>query len=207
MPLITHALLYAGYALISLTVGLALNQVGGEGAASAFLGGIALFSACAVTHAGIAAAAAAGKIGGTEKRIKADVERLRAAHREVMPDMDAVTARLEAVENMQMAAPPSRMIEAPPPAYTAAQWRASPEMKMIEQIVDRLGVAMETRFAHLHAERRAGRPCDARADGSGARSDAGKPRRTAFCSRSCICRSARRRSTKASRASKTPTAA
>ena len=72
MPIITHALLYAGYALISLTVGLALNQVGGETAASAFLGGVALFSACAVTHAGIAASFAAGRIGGTEKRIKSE---------------------------------------------------------------------------------------------------------------------------------------
>ena len=44
-----------------LTVGLALNQVGGEGLGSSILGGIALFSACAVTHAGISATAAAGR--------------------------------------------------------------------------------------------------------------------------------------------------
>ena len=40
MPIITHALLYAGYALISLTVGLALNQIGGQDGAAAFMGGM-----------------------------------------------------------------------------------------------------------------------------------------------------------------------
>ena len=60
MPIITHALLYVAYALISLTTGLALNQVGGETGGSAFLGGLALFSACAVTHAGYRASFAAG---------------------------------------------------------------------------------------------------------------------------------------------------
>ena len=30
MPIITHALLYIGYAMISLTIGLTLNQVGGD---------------------------------------------------------------------------------------------------------------------------------------------------------------------------------
>ena len=63
MPIITHILLYAAYAMVSLTVGLALNQVGGEELGSSILGGIALFSACAVTHAGISATAAAGRIG------------------------------------------------------------------------------------------------------------------------------------------------
>ncbi|MBK8545378.1 MAG: hypothetical protein IPL62_18700 [Caulobacteraceae bacterium] len=50
MPIITHILLYAAYAMVSLTVGLALNQVGGEELGSSILGGIALFSACAVTR-------------------------------------------------------------------------------------------------------------------------------------------------------------
>src|ERR1043165_9102486 len=98
MPIITHALLYAGYALVSLTTGLALSQIGGESAGSAFLGGLAFFSACAVTHAGIAASFAAGKIGGVEKRITGEVERLRTAHREVIADIDAVQARLEQIE-------------------------------------------------------------------------------------------------------------
>ncbi|MES1202307.1 MAG: EAL domain-containing protein [Pseudomonadota bacterium] len=147
MPIITHALLYAGYALLSLTVGLALNQVGGADGASAFLGGLGLFSACAVTHAGIAASAAVGRIGGAEKRIKSDVDRLRAAHREVMADIDAVQARLESLEvAVNFAAP--RQLEAPQAAPAAAP-ASTPELKLIEQIVDRLGQSLENRFAHL----------------------------------------------------------
>ncbi|MEJ0059956.1 MAG: EAL domain-containing protein [Terricaulis sp.] len=142
MPIITHALLYAGYALLSLTVGLALSQVGGETGASAFLGGVGLFSACAVTHAGIAASFAAGRIGSAEKRIKGDVERLRAAHREVIADMDAVQARLESLEMAVNFGTP-KQIEAPAAPQT------TPELAMIDQIVDRLGHAMEARLAHL----------------------------------------------------------
>lgn len=142
MPIITHALLYAGYALISLTIGLALNQVGGESVASSFLGGLALFSACAVTHAGIAAAAAAGKIGGVEKRIKSDMERIKTAHREMMADMEAVTLRLESVERDIAEAPLDRQLPAPAP-------QAPPEVAMIEQIVDRLGRALDSRFDEI----------------------------------------------------------
>ena len=59
MPIITHVLLYAGYAMISFATGAALMQIGGEPLGSSLLGGIALFSACAVTHAGIASSVAA----------------------------------------------------------------------------------------------------------------------------------------------------
>ena len=68
MPLITHALLYAGYALLALTTGLGLAQVGGATGAEAALGALSLFCACAVTHAGLSAAHAAGAIGQSEKR-------------------------------------------------------------------------------------------------------------------------------------------
>ena len=138
MPIITHALLYAGYALVSLTVGLALGQVGGEAAGSAFLGGIALFSACAVTHAGIAASFAAGRIGAAEKKMKSDMERLRAAHREVIADIDVVSARLEQLETA--AAFGTKVIEAP------AQ---QTDLKLIDQIVDRLGAAIDARISTI----------------------------------------------------------
>jgi cyclic-di-GMP phosphodiesterase TipF (flagellum assembly factor) len=142
MPIITHALLYAGYALVSLTVGLALNQIGGADSASAFLGGIALFSACAVTHAGISASAAAGRIGTAERKIKSDMDRLRAAHREVIADIDAVQQRLEQLEtsNAFGAAP---QLEAP---------QAQPqqvEMALIDQIVNKLGAAMDARIQQI----------------------------------------------------------
>lgn len=143
MPIITHALLYAGYALVSLTIGLALNQVGGESGTAAFLGGIGLFSACAVTHAGIAASFAAGRIGAAERRIKSDVDRLREAHREVIGDIDAVSARLEALEQKQIAMAGPRQIESPAPA--------APELKLIDQIVDRLGQAMDARLGQMQS--------------------------------------------------------
>jgi cyclic-di-GMP phosphodiesterase, flagellum assembly factor TipF len=135
MPIITHAMLYVGYALVSLTVGLALSQVGGEDAGAAFLGAVALFSACAVTHGGIAASAAARRVGGAEKRLKGDMERLRAAHKEVIADIDSVAARIDALET-EARAEPSRAI-APSP---------EPQLQLIEQIVDKLGRALDTRF-------------------------------------------------------------
>jgi cyclic-di-GMP phosphodiesterase TipF (flagellum assembly factor) len=145
MPIITHILLYAAYAMVSLTVGLALNQVGGEGLGSSILGGIGLFSACAVTHAGIAASAAAGRIGQTEKKIKHDMERLRTAHREVAADIDAVQTRLDQIETqVAFAAPPQpQQIEAQPPAQI--------ELRMIDQIVDKLGAAMDARLGTLQS--------------------------------------------------------
>jgi len=143
MPIITHVLLYGAYATISLTVGLALNQVGGEGVGGSFLGGLALFCACAVTHAGLAASGAAGRVAGVEKKLKAEVERLRATHRDVAADMDAVQARIDHVEATLAFAPPAAppQIEAPQPEI---------ELKLIDQIVDKLGAAMDARIQHLH---------------------------------------------------------
>lgn len=142
MPIITQILLYAAYAMVSLTVGLALNQVGGEGLGSSILGGIALFSACAVTHAGISASAAAGRIGKAEKKIKSDMERLRTAHREVAADIDAVQTRLDQIETqIAFGAPPAQ------PQISAPANSAVPiEMKLIDQIVDKLGAAMDARL-------------------------------------------------------------
>jgi cyclic-di-GMP phosphodiesterase TipF (flagellum assembly factor) len=141
MPIITHALLYVGYALVSLTVGLGLAQVGGEDLGSAFLGGIALFSACAVTHAGISASFAAGKIGGAEKRIRNEVERVRTSNRELSADVEAIQTRLDQLEGqLAFGMPaPQQQIEAP----------QSIELKLIDQIVDKLGAAMDARMQHI----------------------------------------------------------
>ena len=144
MPIITHALLYAGYALISLTVGLALSNVGGESLGSAFLGGIALFSACAVTHAGIAASFAAGRVRAVEKSLKGEADKLRAAHREVIADIDAVAARLDTVE---------RRVEEPPPQPALPAPQAPPELELIDKLVDKLGLAMESRLSLMQAAR------------------------------------------------------
>jgi cyclic-di-GMP phosphodiesterase TipF (flagellum assembly factor) len=142
MPIITHVLLYAAYATISVTVGAALNQIGGEGIGASFLGGIALFSACAVTHASISATAAAGRIGGAEKRIKTDMERLRGSNREIVADIEAINTRLDNVEaGIGFGA-------APPPAIEAS---GSVELKLIDQIVDKLGAAMDARLQTIQS--------------------------------------------------------
>ena len=145
MPIITHILLYAAYAMVALTVGLALNQVGGEEMGSSILGGIALFSACAVTHAGISATAAAGRIGQTEKKMKIEMDRLRTAHREVAADIDAVQTRLDQMETqIAFGAPPQQ-------PQLAAPTNAPIELKLIDQIVDKLGAAMDARLGTLQS--------------------------------------------------------
>ncbi len=143
MPLITHVLLYAGYALIALTTGLGLAQVGGATGPEAFLGGIALFSAAAITHGGIAAAGAAGAVGRTEKRLKGDIERVRAAHREVIADIDAVSARLETIDRTVSDLAIRPALPAPVTQQIAA---SGSEIQLLDQIVDKLGRAIESRF-------------------------------------------------------------
>ncbi|MBI1186799.1 MAG: EAL domain-containing protein [Alphaproteobacteria bacterium] len=153
MPVITHALLYAGYALVSLTIGLALSQIGGGSGAASFLGGIAFFSACAITHGGIAAASAAGLIGRTEKRIRSDIDKLRAAQREIITDIDAIAARMEDVD---------RRIDAIGDTPAAIAAAPTPEIKMIDQIVDKLSRTMDQRFEDI---RRISGPTETRAHG------------------------------------------
>jgi cyclic-di-GMP phosphodiesterase, flagellum assembly factor TipF len=142
MPIITHVLLYIGYLTISLTVALLLNEVGGQDLGSSFLGGIALFCACAVTHSSISATSAAGRVGNTEKSMKRDMERLRVAHREVTADIDAMQTRLDSVEASiayGTPAPTTHQIETQTPGNQI-------ELRMIDQIVDKLGAAMDARL-------------------------------------------------------------
>ncbi len=139
MPLITHALLYAGYALLALTTGLALAQVGGADAAGATLGGLSLFSACAVTHAGLSAAHAAGAIGRSEKKTRAEIDKLRVSQREATAEMDAIVERLDKLD-AAVTDIAHRRIEAPAQA---------PELKMIDQIVDKLGRQMDQRLDEI----------------------------------------------------------
>jgi cyclic-di-GMP phosphodiesterase TipF (flagellum assembly factor) len=144
MPVITHILLYMAYAMISLTVGIALNQIGGEGIGSSFLGGIALFCACAVTHAGVAATSASSRVTGAEKRIRSDADRIRHTQRELSADMEALQTRIDSIEAQVAFAPPAQpLIEAQAP-------NGSLELKLIDQIVDKLGAAMDARIQNIH---------------------------------------------------------
>lgn len=138
MPLITHALLYAGYALLALTTGLALANVGGSEVGEATVGALALFCALALTHAGLAAAHAAGAVGRTEKKIKGDMDKLRAAHREVVAEMDAIGDRVDRLDNA-VTEIAHRPIEAP----------REPEFKLIDKIVDKLGRQMDERIGAI----------------------------------------------------------
>jgi cyclic-di-GMP phosphodiesterase TipF (flagellum assembly factor) len=143
MPVITHILLYMAYATISATVGIALNQVGGQDMGGSFLGGIALFCACAVTHAGIAASAASNRVGQAEKRIRSDTERVRSVQRELGADMEAMQTRMDSLEAQIAFAPPAQpQLEAPQPSGAL-------ELKLIDQIVDKLGAAMDARIQHI----------------------------------------------------------
>lgn len=141
MPIITHVLLYAAYATISATVGIALSQIGGQDVGASFLGAIALFCACAVTHGSIAASAAASRATSAERRIHKDMDRLRTAHREISADLDAVQTRLDQIETNAAYAPPAQpQLEAP------AAGSGQLELKLIDQIVDKLGAAMDARL-------------------------------------------------------------
>ncbi len=145
MPMITHAMLYIAYALLSATVGLALSRVGGEAPGPSFLGAIALFSACAVTHAGIAASAAARRVSTVEKGLRGDMSRLEAAHRDVRADIESFATRLDSMEGelrLEMTRPPSV-------APTSDQ-----PLHLIDQIVNKLERAIDSRVQHL--ERLAG---------------------------------------------------
>jgi cyclic-di-GMP phosphodiesterase TipF (flagellum assembly factor) len=142
MPIITHILLYIAYATISATVGIALTQVGGQDIGASFLGGIALFCACAVTHASISTTAASGRIGNAEKQIKRDMERLRVAHREVTADVDAMQTRLDSMEASIAYGTPAPTTHQIEPQVSEGHI----ELRMIDQIVDKLGAAMDARL-------------------------------------------------------------
>jgi cyclic-di-GMP phosphodiesterase TipF (flagellum assembly factor) len=138
MPLITHALLYLGYALMALCVGLALGGVGGAGPAESFLGAMALFCALAVTHAGISAAYAAGAVGRTETRLRSEMDRVRAQNKEIAAEIETMHER---VERLDMAVAEVAQRRTDP--------QASPDLKMIDHIVDRLGRAMDNRIDEM----------------------------------------------------------
>jgi cyclic-di-GMP phosphodiesterase, flagellum assembly factor TipF len=145
MPILTHVLLYLAYALVATTVGVGLVGIGEASAAEGFLGGLALFSACAVTHAGVTAAFAAGAIGRAERRIKGDMERLRAAHKDVNEDLDSITARLEVLEEAVEDITTRRDALPAPQASSAPQITAGADLKLIDQIVEKLAKTIDAR--------------------------------------------------------------
>jgi cyclic-di-GMP phosphodiesterase, flagellum assembly factor TipF len=139
VPLITHALLYAGYAALAAFVGISLSSVGGASAAEAFLGGIALFSAFGVTHAAFTAAHAANSAKQSERRMTGDVTELRAGHRELSGDLDAVSAKLETLDRIVGELAHKQAELAPRETDT----------RMIEQIAEKLAGAMDAKIEEV----------------------------------------------------------
>ena len=107
------------------------------------MGAVALFSACAVTHAGLAASFAGGRIGRAEKRMKGEMEKLRAAHREITPTSTPCSRawnRSRPPIAFGTPAPTPQQLEAPQHQNTGT------DIALIEQIVDKLGAAMDARL-------------------------------------------------------------
>lgn len=142
MPAFVHALFYISYAIVSIAVGLALSRLGGADDAGATLGGLALFTSFAITHAGLAVASGANSVRAMEKRLEkkifGEIEKIKIAQREFAHDIDALgdhVARLDHAVEMNA----SRRIEAPPAPVAM-------EARLIETLVDKLGRALDTKF-------------------------------------------------------------
>jgi cyclic-di-GMP phosphodiesterase TipF (flagellum assembly factor) len=138
MPAIAHALFYAAYAMVSLALGLALGRVGGADSAGATLGGLSLFAAFAITHAGLSAAAAAGAVRAAEKRLEkkffAEIERIGAAQTRLSEETGALGDQIARLDRVIGERP---RIEAPAPITEGA---------LIEQLAAKLGAVMDQRI-------------------------------------------------------------
>jgi len=139
LPLITHVLLYAGYAALASFVGVSLSSVGGAAAAEAFLGGMSLFCALSVTHAAFATAHTASAAKTAEKRAAADTAQLRAGHRELSGDLDAVSARLDTLDRI-VGDIAHKQAESLP---------RHGEARLVEQIAEKLADAMDAKIEEV----------------------------------------------------------
>ena len=109
MPIITHILLYAAYAMISLTVG-ARAQPGRRRRIWAARSSAASPSSRRAPSRTRASRRQLPRVASasTKRRIKGDMERLRTAHREVTADIDAVQTRLDQIETQVAFGAPAR---------------------------------------------------------------------------------------------------
>jgi cyclic-di-GMP phosphodiesterase TipF (flagellum assembly factor) len=143
MPVIAHALFYAAYAMVSFALGLALSRVGDADAASATLGGLTMFAAFAITHAGLSAAAASGAVKSAEKRLRkefnAEIERVNAVQRRITEETGVLGDQLARMDRAMAERP---RIEAPPAAFNG-------EGALIDQLAAKLGAVMDQRLEEV----------------------------------------------------------
>ncbi|MES1204040.1 MAG: EAL domain-containing protein [Pseudomonadota bacterium] len=140
MPVLAHILFYSAYATVSLALGLALSRVGGADSAGATLGGLSMFAAFAITHAGLTIAHATTAVKQTEKRLDkkftGEIEKIRDIQRDLREEMGAIGDQVARLDHTIASRP---RIEAPvaPPAL---------EGSLIDQLAARLGQVVDQRL-------------------------------------------------------------
>lgn len=141
MPLIAHALFFFAYALTSTALASALLRLAQAGVMDAALAGLALFAGLSVTHAGLAVAHANGALARSETRIQADIEKVKSGQRRLETDVGQLAAKLEEID-LVVSETAARQLEAPPaqPAPPAIEGR------LVEQLIDKLGRAVDARI-------------------------------------------------------------
>lgn len=146
MPLIAHALFYFAYAVSSTAVASALIRFTDAGTVQAILAGLAAFATLAVSHAAYAVAQANGALDRSEKRMRMDMEQVRTGQRRLESHLGVLNAKVEDLDynlhefTMREAAlPPPQPMPAP----------AMLENRMVEQLVEKLGRAVDARIEEV----------------------------------------------------------
>lgn len=146
MPLIAHALFYFAYAVTSTAIASALIRFTDAGIVQAILAGLAAFAAMAVSHAAYAVAQANGALEQSEKRMRMDMEQVRTGQRRLESHIGTLSARIDDLD-MTVQEVAMREMALPPPQ--AAPAPAMIESRMVEQLVEKLGRAVDARIEEV----------------------------------------------------------
>ncbi len=146
MPLIAHALFYFAYAVTSTAIASALIRFTDAGIVQAILAGLAAFAAMAVSHAAYAVAQANGALEQSEKRMRMDMEQVRTGQRRLESHIGTLAARVDDLD-MTVQEVAMREMALPPPQPAPAP--AMIESRMVEQLVEKLGRAVDARIEEV----------------------------------------------------------
>ncbi len=143
MPVLAHILFYSAYATVSLALGLALSRVGGADSAGATLGGLSMFAAFAITHAGLTIAHATTAVKNVEKKLDrkftGEIEKIRDIQRDLREELGSIGDQVARLDHTIASRP---RIEAPAP--TPAM-----EGSLIDQLAARLGQVVDQRLEEV----------------------------------------------------------